>query len=216
MNKNIIQCLNDTETDGLTCFSNTEITSSCLCSKSKYEKISYFDLNNTDIYLFSNDDQIIDITNNQNDAFLQVMKDCSHLNDTQSWVCTTSIKNLDKSHCSCSGDGLNRFRMNDFFDTSLLYKGLENFTFPLKQKSKNNQNYSSDQVYKDDYNKDHSIHVKNHQRKIEYRWLIIIYLIMFLTISLFLIVCWIYQKIIHRRFKKYQNRDDLTILLDDY
>lgn len=218
---NVVHCLNDTETFGFSCMSKDKIKSWCQCQKYNNVGNYVFPINNTDLY--SNSDSKIDknITNFQDGSPMQVNRNCFQFENNTHWECYTNPENISVSICLCCDQkSTTCYATDGYVDTILVYQGLENFTFPLRQrKAENNITHqinlheSDENLSNFDYHDQYML--TYHNQNLPISPVTFTYIIIFSVIVLLILIYFICKNIKCVEHDKYYDDSDLSHLLSN-
>lgn len=206
----IKNCLNDTETEYLSCRSFNNITTRCSCVKSGNHLLfgSHFD--NKSVFSSLNNNETFQVNHTYNWYFLhaQIIQNCFHLNDTLIFKCKTLSTKLNETTCTCfSDDEQIQPDVIGNFSTNLLYQGLKDFILPPNHDVKNmsSKHHAINQP-KNDFSE------SNSELNPEFNPASLYMFIFMSFVTLFFMMIWLIFK--NRLFfRKCYNNDDDTIPL---
>lgn len=130
---NVFKCLNQTNVSLLECISFNDLTSKCRCILKNSDDTIEFKLLKTDVYTNLNINEVknLNLTDKWYTPNAERIDDCFRFDKRMQWICKTWAPYLNNTLCNCfSETDFNYIASGDIF-TKSLYKGLENFTFPL-------------------------------------------------------------------------------------
>lgn len=206
----ILQCLNDTETQLLNCESSNGISSTCVCCGKIFENRIQFDVNNTDLYTNFGMKGVADIniTNNFDNSKRAKINECFEKNDTFMWDCKTNGTNLNQTFCFCYSHNQD-ISLDGYIHTKSLYKGLENLTFPVhKENILNDSSQTGDNWITKISSKD-----ENQNQLLKTELTIKASIIVSLFILTLLFIYWIFKRKIYK--KCYKLNDDKVNLISE-
>lgn len=206
----IRDCLSDTKTQSLGCMSENGISSECTCMQEINGSENIFQITNINLYADSSIADMINFNNTDdwNDVYMQKMKNCFKLDLPFLWWCGTNSKNFNKTHCICYSSTNYLDWDEGFVATKSLYKGLENFTFPVIQKVNHKKPVKLINAFNND---DFTLQFDRENQYFEDSFGIAIFFMIGLII-LFIIFANLSKKNIFHR--KEQKNDDETLLFE--
>lgn len=217
----IVSCLNNTAFRDFSCFSDEGLTSTCNCYTVHNLRSTSFDVNNTDIYFKSDFDTGEEYGFDENKSFNHTTKihTCFNLNSSFAWECVIRRKNVENSCCHCIDDA-STHHIDGCILTKLLFKGLENFTFPVYQTINIDDDYSEISVGQSEKIPSHTVHDNNTDSIFQnetspnmYNYsltFLCLSILMIVIVILWILIDWI-------RFQYRKNKDDtipLTLLTE--
>lgn len=187
------------------------MTVTCTCEKYNVHKTIIFQPDLNDLYRNVNVSEVNDVnkTDSWADIYPERINDCFRLHNPFEWRCITKSINWNLTQCYCLSVNGDQNAVEGNISTQSLFRGLDNFSFPIYQREKNDSQTNL-KICDDGYCKTiiHSAKT-NHKEKFNIN-LNIFAVCFFFVCSILIFICWCLK--IYMHYKSFKSRDDMIQL----